>query len=270
MPSGEATVIRVLKRGRAAKASTSPASASARRRSGAASRGDSTKVTCLRVCSSTVPYSMSSRPRGGRSVAAAIVQTWSTCDSSSRTIVASRRSRRVEGRRSPVRWSSVKATQPEEQKRVPAPGCRSASWASSAPAMRKLRGLRPMASRTIASGKRTIPLASSTWAPASRNSASRRDPLARMPTFHKQSQSLVDDQILLTLVQPRRALPHPFPPFVGASIAPPRLIRLSRSAPLARPEDQPRRVLAVVVDRVDGLGRSSTPCRPARFRSRSS
>ena len=179
---GELAVTSVDSRGRARKRSISPESASQRRSTGAGSEGVSTNVTCLRVPESSVKYSVSSRFSRGTSVAVTCVHMRSSSDSMSMSAVASRTSQSVLGRRFPVRWSSVLATQPLGEKWNGWPSSSSTSSCSVRPAMSTARGICAMAHSTSSRGSHATPVASSTWAPRSASSGSTREPAKRMPT----------------------------------------------------------------------------------------
>ena len=168
--SGDAAVTTVEMRGRARKRSRSPESVSQMRSTASTSPGQSTNVTCLRVSVSIVKYSSSSRCSSGTSDALTCVHMMSSCGSSSMSAVHSRRSCSVLARRSPVRKSSVLATQPLGTKWKGSPSSSRTSSASVRPAISTLRGHWPAAHSTSSRGSLTMPVASSTCAPRSASS----------------------------------------------------------------------------------------------------
>ena len=174
--SGEAAVTTVEMRGRARKRSRSPESASQTRSTASTSPGQSTKVTCLHVSVSSVKYFVSSRRSIGTSDALTCVHMMSSCGSSSISAVHSRRSCSVLARRSPVRKSSVLATQPLGTKWKGSPSSSRTSSASVRPAIRMLRGHWPAAHSTSSRGRRAMPVAWSTWAPRSSSSGRTAEP----------------------------------------------------------------------------------------------
>ena len=213
--SGDAAVQTVEMRGRARKRSRSPASASHSRTTASTSVGQSTKVTCLRVSVSSVKYSVSSRCSSGTSDALTCVHMMSRFGSSSFSAVASRTSCRVLARRSPVRKSSVLATQPLGEKWKGSPSSSRTSSASVRPAIRMPRGHCASAHSTSSRGRRAMPVVSSTSAPRSPEQGQQGRAGEAHAHAGEQLQRLIDDPALLGLAQPRRARSHRrHPPFL--------------------------------------------------------
>ncbi len=169
-------------RGRSLNRARSPASSSQMRPTAAGSSGGSTKVTCLVVSVSSAKYSTSSRRSTGTSEALTCVHITSSCGSSSMRPVHSRRSCSVLARRTPVRKSSVLATQPLGAKWNGSPSSSRTSSSGVAPASTSRRGHCASAHSTSSRGRRAIPDDSSTRAPRAASSVRTAEPAKRMPT----------------------------------------------------------------------------------------
>ena len=185
--SGEAAVTTVEIRGRSRNRSRSPDMTSQRRMTASTSVGQSTKVTCIEVSVSIVKYSTSSRRSSGTSVALTCVHMRSICGNSSMSAVHSRRSWSVLGRRTPVRKSSVLATQPLGAKWKSSLSPSRTSSSGVAPAITNDRGHCVMAHSTRSRGSFAMPLASSTWAPRAARNGSISEPAKRMPVVASSS-----------------------------------------------------------------------------------